>query len=105
MKEKFSNQLSAAEIERLALLGEEMGEAQQAIGKVLRHGYQSYNPVLNTGLVNRRELERELGHVSAAVTLLTRAGDVNLKGMRFSMLDKIKNLRRWLHHQPRKLLR
>jgi hypothetical protein len=35
---KFSNELSDAEVERLAILAEEMGEAQQCIGKILRHG-------------------------------------------------------------------
>ena len=35
------NKLSAAEAERLALLLEELGEAQQAIGKILRHGYEN----------------------------------------------------------------
>lgn len=38
---KFSNKLNDAQSERLALLLEELGEAQQAIGKILRHGYQS----------------------------------------------------------------
>ena len=33
------NELSPAEVERLAILAEEMGEAIQVIGKVLRHGY------------------------------------------------------------------
>jgi hypothetical protein len=35
------NGLAPAETERLALLLEELGEAQQAIGKILRHGYES----------------------------------------------------------------
>lgn len=38
MDEPF-NDLSNAELERLALLLEELGEAQQVIGKILRHGY------------------------------------------------------------------
>ena len=32
------NRLSPAEYERLAILAEEMGEAQQALGKIMRHG-------------------------------------------------------------------
>lgn len=39
------NQLSPAEAERLALLSEELGEAQQAIGKILRHGQPSMQGV------------------------------------------------------------
>jgi hypothetical protein len=38
------NRLTPAEAERLALLLEELGEAQQIIGKILRHGYESYHP-------------------------------------------------------------
>lgn len=33
------NQLTNAQAERLHILLEELGEAQQAIGKILRHGY------------------------------------------------------------------
>lgn len=42
----FTNNLTAAEQERLAILAEEMGEALQIIGKIIRHGYESYNPTL-----------------------------------------------------------
>jgi hypothetical protein len=38
------NGLTPAEAERLALLAEECGEVIQAIGKVLRHGYESRHP-------------------------------------------------------------
>jgi hypothetical protein len=37
------NQLTDAEAERLALLAEECGEVVQVIGKILRHGYESYD--------------------------------------------------------------
>jgi len=97
---KFSNELTDAEIERLAVLLEEMGEAQQAIGKILRHGYESYNPVVNTGMTNRRELERELGDVRLAIQMLCEAGDVNDQGIedrRYTKRDKIKL---YLHYQP-----
>ena len=40
------NKLTAAQTERLAILSEELGEAQQAIGKIMRHGYDSCNPLL-----------------------------------------------------------
>ena len=55
----FSNELTPAESERLALLSEEMGEAIQAIGKILRHGYESTGP--KTIVRNRTSLEKELG--------------------------------------------
>lgn len=99
MSEKFSNELSEAEIERLALLAEEMGEVQQIIGKILRHGYESYNPVINTGLTNRRELEREIGHVQHAVERMTNARDVNDAGVLDFQEAKRKGIPKWLHHQ------
>jgi NTP pyrophosphatase (non-canonical NTP hydrolase) len=66
--------LTAAQIERLAWLGEECGELVQAIGKVMRHGYISASPY--GGPNNRAALERELGDVLAAIDLVKDAGDV-----------------------------
>lgn len=43
MPEHF-NGLTPAEAERLAMLSEECGEVIQIIGKILRHGYDSYHP-------------------------------------------------------------
>jgi hypothetical protein len=60
------NGLSPAEAERLALLLEELGEAQQVIGKILRHGYESHHPE-NPDDSNRALLEGELGDVMAAI--------------------------------------
>lgn len=40
------NALTPAEAERLFYLLEKLGEAQQAIGKILRHGYESYDPTV-----------------------------------------------------------
>lgn len=55
------NRLTPAEAERLALLAEECGEVIQAIGKVLRHGFESTHP--DGGPTNRESLERECGDV------------------------------------------
>ena len=41
------NKLSDAETERLAILAEEMGEAQQAIGKIIRHARELSRTVHN----------------------------------------------------------
>ena len=56
---KFSNDLTDAEVERLAVLAEEMGEAIQCIGIILRHGYESWNPAVRASPNNRRMLEIE----------------------------------------------
>lgn len=95
----FSNELTPAQLERLAFLSEEMGEAQQAIGKILRHGYESYNPVVDTGMTNRRELEREIGDVYAAIQVLGEVGDVNEHAVGRRMIEKKRSVMRWMHHQ------
>ena len=102
MSEQFSNELSEAEIERLAVLAEELGEAQQCIGKILRHGYESHNPVTQTGLTNRRELERECGDIYEAILMLCHAKDINEAGVNMRQAEKHEAIQRWLHHQGRK---
>jgi NTP pyrophosphatase (non-canonical NTP hydrolase) len=99
MAEKFSTCLTDAERERLAILSEELGEAQQAIGKILRHGYESYNPIVDTGMVNRRELERELGDVAFAIEMLADAGDIGGKGILLRKAAKRVSIKQWLHFQ------
>ena len=101
MVRKFSNELTDAEHERLAILAEELGEAQQAIGKILRHGYESYNPVVDTGQTNRRDLERELGDIVFAVKMLTDNQDVNRAGIELRAKQKAQSIVRWLHHQAK----
>lgn len=76
---KQFNGLTPAQAERLFYLLEELGEVQQAIGKILRHGYMSYDPTKDEmpRTTNRMMLERELGDVERAVHMLVDAGDVN----------------------------
>jgi NTP pyrophosphatase (non-canonical NTP hydrolase) len=95
----FSNELTDAQLERLAILSEELGEAQQAIGKIIRHGYESYNPVVDTGMTNRRELERELGDILCAIQMLVRANDMSMAAMEVRRGDKRQSIKKWLHHQ------
>lgn len=91
------NRLTPAEAERLAVLLEELNEAGQAIGKVLRHGYLSTGP--NTELTNRESLEREIGHVSNAVRLMLEAGDVREPMIQASCDERAVMIRDYLHHQ------
>ena len=60
------NQLTPAEAERLAMLAEECGEVIQIVGKILRHGYDSYHPV-NPRVTNRDLLAKELRDVNAVL--------------------------------------
>lgn len=90
---KHFNQLTPAEHERLAYLMEECGEVIQIIGKIMRHGYESYDPTDPNNKVvgengrgigktlqvttNRQLLERELGDVMRAARMLGTSGDVD----------------------------
>lgn len=93
----FSNSLSPAEEERLAILLEELGETQQIIGKILRHGYESYSPNDHHQITNRTLLERELGDVVFAVEFLSKNKDISGKNVRENALDKAKRIK-YLHH-------
>lgn len=77
MTGKFSTDLTKAQIERLAYLSEECGELIQAIGKVLRHGYDSKNPDAVGHLGNRFDLENEAGDVLSGIKMLIDKGDIN----------------------------
>lgn len=91
------NNLSNAETERLALLIEEMGESLQVVGKILRHGYESYHP--KKGNVNNQELlEKELGDTGAAIQRLVEAGDIDGENIIERAMKKLESTG-WLHHQ------
>lgn len=91
------NKLTPAEAERLALLAEECGEVIQAIGKVLRHGYESAHP--DGGPTNRKALERECGDVYHAIWRAIGAGDIDGNGMSQRADDKARSVGCFLHHQ------
>lgn len=65
------NQLTPAQAERLAMLAEECGEVIQVVGKILRHGYDSYHPV-NPRVSNRSLLVKELRDVNAVLMAMGR---------------------------------
>jgi NTP pyrophosphatase (non-canonical NTP hydrolase) len=88
------NQLTPAQAERLAKLAEEAGEIVQAAMKILRHGYDSFNPDDPDHEGNRAELERELGDLHAITGLMLERGDLHgvpLFGSEGAM--------RYMHHQ------
>lgn len=92
------NKLTPAEAERLALLAEECAEVIQVVGKILRHGYESYNPNDPRELTNRTLLADELGHVDAAVTKMHKAGDLAREDIAISAIHKLERVGRYLHH-------
>lgn len=100
MAKRFSNGLTLAQDERFNILVEEMGEVLQVIGKIGRHGLDSFNPNDPESPTNRQLLETELGHVILSIDRLVEAEDVNGGFVAKSAQEKAKNGRKWLHHQP-----
>lgn len=93
------NGLTEAQEERLHLLVEEMGEALQAAGKILRHGHSPASMYDNKG-----DLETELGHVTYAVTLLAHSGDITNNCVLQHTEVKAAEIGNYLHHQPQELI-
>ena len=92
--------LTPSRLERLALLLEELGEAQQAVGKILRHGYNSRHPV--SGLDNATLLEKELGDMLAAIDLLCGAGDLDQGAIDQARRERLVLRAPYLHHQKKR---
>ena len=69
MNGQHFNKLTPAEAERLAMLAEECAEVIQVIGKILRHGYESYHPA-DPSQTNRDLLTHELSDLYAVVELM-----------------------------------
>lgn len=90
--------LSQEEHERLALLSEELGEVQQVIGKILRHGYESYNPYDPDKVSNCKKLEIELGDVMCAIDLMNENSDVDLERILVQRKNKRQKVNKWLHY-------
>jgi NTP pyrophosphatase (non-canonical NTP hydrolase) len=98
MEQNF-NKLTPAETERLSLLAEECGEVIQAIGKILRHGFESNSPLLPDSPNNRHQLARECGHVIVSITRMVDAHDLRSADVVISKMEKRRDVQKYLHHQ------
>lgn len=98
MAEHF-NQLTPAEHERLSILVEECGEVIQVAGKILRHGFDSFNPLESNAPTNRQLLEKELGDVEAIKRRMFEAEDISKETIASLAAKKYKSMAKWLHHQ------
>lgn len=92
-------ELSPAELERLALLAEECAEVIHRINKVIRHGYES----THKDKTNREGLVREIGHVRFAISLMEGNGDIDRDGILHSWADKCEDVLPWLHYKHKGL--
>lgn len=90
------NKLTPVQAELLALLAEECGELVQAIGKILRHGLDSYHP--DSGIGNQESLEKEMGDVRAAMILLCDAKIAHKANVHTFADDKRCRVIPYLHH-------
>lgn len=93
----FTTGLTPAATERLALLIEECGEVIQAATKVLRHGWDSHNPLKRDGTTNAEMLAKEIGQMTLAVNLLEENYDVRAIDVAEAYSDKKRTINRWLH--------
>ena len=91
--------LTPAEIERLAYLSEELAEVQHCICKILRHGWNAWDPKKPNPVRNRALLEFEIGDVQAAICLMVANRDVDVNRIERFTNDKIESMNKWLHHQ------
>lgn len=98
MAEEHFNGLSSAQAEALAILLEELGEAQQAIGKILRHGLHSRHP--EGGPDNQSSLEHELGDVRAAAIIACSLDVVSEYEIGSFARAKLGAVQKYLHQEP-----
>ena len=92
------NKLSDSQIEALSLLSEECGEVVLAVGKILRHGFDSVSPYDPDGPNNREQLEKELGDVVVAREILLRNAWIEDTDP-VHLVKKLRNCQRFLHQQ------
>ena len=81
------NNLSPAQIERLALLIEECAEVQHIACKILRHGYEDFNP--DTSCSNRTHLAVELGQLAGEIKRMQYRQDFNYDTFVRKMRDRL----------------
>lgn len=93
----MNDALTPAENERVALIAEECGEVVQVVGKILRHGLESWNPVNADHRTNRQLLEVEIGHVLTATDMLCSVGVLDMGSIERARIAKHASVVRWLH--------
>ena len=97
------NELTPAQVERLAILAEECSETIQIVGKILRHGYASTHPDNEEGPDNQAMLEVELGHIQAAQKMLVDKRDILPGYISKAKARKLRRVQQYLHHQDDEL--
>lgn len=91
-----ANNLSADQIERLALLAEELAETVHIVSKILLYGMDSHHPT--TGELNRSRLEEELGDVLFTIDLMIANGEVSSHNIYTNSKLKAESIKKYLHY-------
>jgi hypothetical protein len=92
MTEHFNN-LTPAQLERLAKLAEEAGEVVQIAMKIMRHGYASHNPDRPQDGSNQDQLVRELNDLYKIATTMWGKCDI------YEYPHQINGHLNYMHHQ------
>lgn len=90
--------MTLAQLERLAIISEEMGESVQAVGKILRFGFEDHWP--EKKVTNREQLEIEIGQVLYAIELMCMEGDMSYERIMSAKEQKARN-HKYLRHQKK----
>lgn len=87
------------EAELLDILQEEAAEVIQAVAKIKRHGWDSYNPDILASPDNQVHLGREVAQLLTVVGLLLDDGYFSESDMEEESKRKIKQLEKYTHFQ------
>ena len=93
--------LSEKQLELLGFLAEELGEAQQIVGKIIRHGYYSVDPTKDDQVSNKEMLEAELADILFAVHLLQKNNDLDSPNIATHLEMRKKRKTNYFHHQEK----
>jgi hypothetical protein len=94
--------MTEAERERLAMLAEEAGEIVQMVGKILRHGYESYHPEDPNKTTNRVHLTNELNDLNGVLFGMCKYEDLNVHDFSVATAVSAWNRKvRWSYHQEK----
>lgn len=92
--------LTPAQAERLYLLIEECAEVQQAVTKILRHGYESQHPEETTDRNNADDLQKEVADLKAVLRMFTYRDPVIFPAEFSPMVDDHKAAKlKYCHYQ------
>jgi len=94
-----NHHLTPAQIELLALLSEQFGGAVQAVGEVLRHGYDKSDPAKSNGATSGSRLETALGNVRATMIMLCESENVSKERIHFMADYKSQQVKKHLRYQ------